>query len=143
MKIVVSNDQRRIHEFLSRTAGDFIPALDSRVDLVSYSQKLSRAAVNFFFRMSELDAAHAAVYTNRIDSGVAFLSSIAVDRQFRDSGVARELLKNVIAECRERRFRTLELEVGKNNSGAIRFYEGFGFRAQKLDGEMFRMTLLL
>ena len=143
MDAVISNDEKRILRFLTMTALDFVPPLDSRVDLVAYSRKLSRAAINLFYRVESVDAGHAAVYANQVESGVAFLSSIAVDRRFRGSGIARALLEQVIATCRERGFRTLELEVGHLNSSAIHLYQAFGFRTLEGSGEIRRMELAL
>ena len=55
------------------------------------------------------------------------INNIAVDKDFRNKGIASGILTNIIDKCKERNVATLFLEVSTENKGAIALYEKFGF----------------
>jgi ribosomal-protein-alanine acetyltransferase len=62
----------------------------------------------------------------------AELASIAVNPRDRRCGVAETLLNHTLRELRSRNVKTWWLMVGVENEAAIRFYERYGFKRQKL-----------
>jgi [ribosomal protein S18]-alanine N-acetyltransferase len=62
----------------------------------------------------------------------AELASIAVDPRDRRRGVAEALLNHTLAELRSRDIKNWWLMVGVENEAALRFYEKYGFKRQKM-----------
>jgi [ribosomal protein S18]-alanine N-acetyltransferase len=58
----------------------------------------------------------------------AHLANLATDPDHRSRGLARALLRDLLAEARRRRIATVWLEVRVGNAAAIRLYESHGFR---------------
>jgi ribosomal-protein-alanine N-acetyltransferase len=54
--------------------------------------------------------------------------NIAVDASHARTGIGKQLMATVLKESRRRFADRVLLEVRKSNTGAIRFYEGFGFK---------------
>ena len=54
--------------------------------------------------------------------------NVAVRREHRRRGYGDALLKKLIAECEARGAASIFLEVRQSNEGAIRLYEGLGFK---------------
>jgi ribosomal-protein-alanine N-acetyltransferase len=54
--------------------------------------------------------------------------NIAVDVAHARSGIGKQLMATVVKESRSCYATRVLLEVRKSNAGAIRFYEGFGFK---------------
>lgn len=54
--------------------------------------------------------------------------NIAVDAAHARSGIGKQLMATVVRESRYSYATRVLLEVRKSNAGAIRFYEGFGFK---------------
>jgi len=57
----------------------------------------------------------------------AHIASIAVLKEYRRRGIGRALMSELIKLLKLRQFGTVSLEVRKNNTSAIRFYESLGF----------------
>ncbi len=62
----------------------------------------------------------------------AELASIAVDPRHRRHGVGETMLNHTLRELRSRQVKTWWLMVGLENEAAIRFYEKYGFKRQKI-----------
>jgi RimJ/RimL family protein N-acetyltransferase len=61
---------------------------------------------------------------------VAYLGSLAVKPELHGSGVAREMIKDAIANLQATGAKRIELFVEVDNSRAIRFYEKIGFEIE-------------
>src|SRR5262245_9187324 len=59
---------------------------------------------------------------------VSEIYNIAVDVNHARLGIGKQLMTAVISESRKRLANKVVLEVRKSNSGAIRFYDSFGFQ---------------
>lgn len=57
----------------------------------------------------------------------AYITNVAVRGEHRRQGIARELLNQLIGECRDRGIDYITLEVRESNLGAQALYEGMGF----------------
>jgi ribosomal-protein-alanine N-acetyltransferase len=61
-------------------------------------------------------------------AGNSEVYNLAVDRSYARTGVGTQLMTAVMKESLRRYATRLLLEVRKSNAGAIRFYEGLGFK---------------
>lgn len=59
----------------------------------------------------------------------ATIEGVRVDRQFRGSGVGRDMFAWAIRRAHERRCHLVQLTTDKDRSKALRFYETLGFTA--------------
>lgn len=64
-----------------------------------------------------------------------FISNVAVQRNFRRMGIARQLLRTALDELRAHRARWALLNVRPNNPGAIALYAESGFEEIEMRGE--------
>lgn len=54
--------------------------------------------------------------------------NIAVHKDYRNKGIAKELVKEAINECKKRHIKGLTLEVREGNLKALNLYESLGFK---------------
>lgn len=75
-----------------------------------------------------------AVYLNRPELKVAFLSFIGLRPQFRGNGLGKILIDDCISICRaDCRFERIGLEVSVANDSALRFYKSLGFSVVEIN----------
>ena len=72
-------------------------------------------------------AGFSAFYANDTENRIAFLSMIAVKKDFRGLSIGRLLLEKTIEAAKQNNMEKLKLEVARDNAGAIRFYHNNGF----------------
>ena len=129
---VHDNDRARILAFLTRSDAWFEPGLSQRVDLVSYADKLAGRAANVFVQArapeGTKDIGHAAVYVDCSDGAGAFLSSFAIDPEWRGTNEASNLLSTVERFVRSQGCLHLRLEANEANGRALSFYEKLGYK---------------
>ncbi len=53
--------------------------------------------------------------------------NVVVDKVYREKGYGRELMRYLLSKAKERKLKSLALEVRESNERAIRFYEKVGF----------------
>jgi len=58
-----------------------------------------------------------------------YIDDLYVRPQFRRRGIGHRLLNDLVAECRRRGCKSLQVEVGKSNVAALSLYERFGLHA--------------
>lgn len=63
-----------------------------------------------------------------IVAGEAEILNLAVDPAHRRKGFGRQLVRQILTEWQKRSVQRIFLEVRESNSGAIKLYEGLGFR---------------
>lgn len=66
------------------------------------------------------------------------LVNLAVDAEWRNKGVGRQLVENAIAVTKEHNCHTLEVGTGDAGIGQLAFYQKCGFRMTHLDIDFFR-----
>ena len=69
----------------------------------------------------------AAFYANDLDTKTAFISFLAVDKQFRKRGGGTLLLSEICCACISLGMEKIRLEVNLENSAAIQLYRKKGF----------------
>ena len=90
---------KRIRTFLREVDDIIIPTLTNRVDIDGYACKLAFNADTIFIVKDACDIASCSIYCNLQD---AFISSIAVKREFLHTGIGTFMLNNVIEHSRKR-----------------------------------------
>lgn len=63
----------------------------------------------------------------KLDKDDYYLSDIAVDKEYRLRGVGTFILENALELARGKKCKRVVLDVYINNTGALNFYEKFGF----------------
>ncbi len=122
---------------------DFVPRLSDRVDVDAYSAKLIENAARFeAFAGTELVGLVAA-YCNDSSRQVAHVSNVSVLRQWQGRGVAHELLQLCVRHASNLGFARMELQVGIDNTDAIRLYARAGFCRVGTNGLFALMRLKL
>lgn len=69
------------------------------------------------------------------------VDDLYVQPQYRRLGVGRRLLDALVAECRARHCKALQVEVGRTNGAALALYERYGMRVAT-DGRVIASGLL-
>ena len=118
---------------LESCADDFY---NGTVDKTVLAKKLSQYGV---FKKATIDgeiAGFIGYYANDLESGMAYLSTIVISKNYQGRGIGTLLLRECLDDCRNRGMITCRLEVDKNNTSAITFYKRFGFVKEKEASEM-------
>ena len=121
----------------------FEPALSSRVNIRSYSQKLNDKAVRFEAWLGEQLVGLVASYCNEVDEGKAFVTSVSVTPEFQGQGIAFQLITQCIAYVRGLGFRQMELEVDYRSVAAVALYQKLGFNTLSSIGPKLIMSMNL
>lgn len=117
--------KKRIEKFLQDVDNEFVPSLGSRVDIPQYASKLARLAETVFIMdNSRADIASCSIYCNQSN---AYISSIAVKKQYQGQGVGSMLMKEVICHVKGK-CKAIVLHVHRENQSAICYYKKNGFR---------------
>jgi len=118
---------KRIHRFLIKISDDFVPPLKQKVDLKEYTLKLLNNAIIQTAVEKEKIVGLIAFYCNNLDTKIAYISIIGVNKNYRGRGIGNKLLKNAINYIRSNGFREIELETWENSSAQNLYIKnGFG-----------------
>jgi ribosomal protein S18 acetylase RimI-like enzyme len=136
-----SASQQQIAEHLSLCDAGFVPPLSSRVEIENYARKISSNAVKFEAWMDESLVGLVALYCNDAGHRLAYITNVSVLGRSRGKRIASHLIERCIEYLRDAEFETVELEVDKDNTAAVRIYERYGFLVNKSDGRTVAMRL--
>ena len=111
------------------------------VDVQSYVDKiLQNATVVPYYRSNALEG-FIAYYSNDPKGYFSFLTMILVSTDAQGTGIGNLLLELSIKDLKNRKFKTYELEVLRNNKKAISLYQKHGFELNEMRGELMVMKL--
>jgi ribosomal protein S18 acetylase RimI-like enzyme len=116
--------QGDVLHLLKRGNDDFIPSIDSVVDLTNYSMKLSENAFFILAKYGDCIIGCIAFYYNHGGLFI-YISHFWVSHLFQKQHIGSKMLDKLIS-CANGCYVDILLEVFKENS-AIRFYERNGF----------------
>jgi ribosomal protein S18 acetylase RimI-like enzyme len=131
-----SENDIRLH--LEACNSQFIPPLDTQVDLVQYAKKLFRKAVTF----EALAGLVAAYFTDKTDKN-AFITNVSLLKEYRNQGLASKLMDNCIDYAGKNNIASIRLEVNRNNITALKLYEKYHFKQDQCVKDLVVMTLQL
>lgn len=109
----------------------FPRSISSRVDsLESHARKLAAHACVYRATKEGSLAGFVAFYANDTASATGFLTHLAVDPQFRGTGVGQALMQQCIFTSKSEGMGQIRLEVDSINESAIAFYRSLGFTVE-------------
>lgn len=132
--------QGRVLEFLMDIDEIMIPCISERMNLEEYALKLSKRAETLFVSIGDSDVASCSVYCNR---DVAFISSIAVKKEFARQSVGMNMMHEVKAYVCYKGCGKIRLEVYEKNYGAIAYYRKNGFFCESRNGQWIIMECFI
>ena len=131
----------QVASHLSRCDVDFEPLLSARVDIAEYSEKIVDNAMRFEAWAGGALVGLVAAYCNDSERRTAYITNVSVCREWQGGGVASRLLVRCIEYVNEQRFKRIELEVDRENFGAIKLYEKYDFTVNSVNGSAVVMHL--
>ncbi|HGY2267681.1 GNAT family N-acetyltransferase [Morganella morganii] len=129
-----------ILDFMITIDNYFTPPLSTRLHLPDFADKLYRNANLTCNKFNGMLISLSAIYVNKNES---FLTLLAVHNNFRGKNIASQLLSYNINTLIELNIPSIKLEVYKNNTKAISFYEKFNFNIVNETEHSFFMLLKL
>lgn len=133
--------QAEIVDHLWRCDADFVPPLSSRVEIRSYTHKITSNATRFEAWAGGALIGLLAAYCNDSERRNSYITSVSVLRGWKSGEVASRLLGRCIGHLQELGFEHIELEVDGENTGAISLYEKKGFLIKRVIGRAAIMHL--
>ena len=107
---------------------DGLPPLQGEEAYVdSVSEKIAANGIVYCILANMKRIGFFSIYANDHTTKTAFISFIAIGRQYRNSGYGSSLLNKAILTAKENHMETLKLEVLKYNTNAQHFYKKHGF----------------
>jgi len=119
--------EEQIAAHLALCDARFVPPLSSRLQIREYAHKICTHGMRFEAWEEGSLVALVAMYCNRVDQGLAYITNVSVLEEWLGEHVASHLLERAVHYLKERKFEDVELEVDERNHKAIRLYERHGF----------------
>lgn len=122
-------NSKQVYEHISRC--NFDPPLHTYLNLDSYIDKILKNANRFECWDAGSLVGLVAVYCNDYTNHRSFVTLVSVDNDHQRQGIAKTLMAEAQDYCRANEFKTMALEVYRNNMPAIHLYEKDGFAVEK------------
>ena len=113
------------HQLLNDFDQMFSPALSSHIDIERFSEKLSKYAFFILCRSDDEVVGYIAFYENK-ETQTSYIPSICVKDSYRAKGLASQMMDYLVQQSPDD-IEKISLEVRKNNSSALKYYERNGF----------------
>ncbi len=133
-------NKKEIYLHLIQCNDEFIPKLDTRVNIEEYSNKIEQFAITFEAWNNEQLVGMIATYLNQ-ENELGFITNVSVLKDYMGAGIASKLLEMCINYVANKNFKNIQLEVGNSNIPAINFYKKYNFVAIEKQEETFIMNL--
>lgn len=118
---------------------DFVPSLDSLVDIEAYARKLASKSTRIE-AWYEGEIVGLAAFYGPFAGQKGFLSSLSVIPAHRRKGIAEMLLLEAEHQLASRGVEVFELQVGALNKSARGFYDRLGYKIIRSGTEMIRLA---
>lgn len=123
---IKTSTENDVHLHLCNCNDSFVPPLNTRINLTDYSKKIYDNAITFeAWNDKELIALIASYFNKENDFG--FITNVSVIKEYIGTGIASELLKMCIEYATNQHYKSIKLEVIKDNIPAINFYKKYNF----------------
>lgn len=139
------NDINEIENIVNEFDNEFDPKISIIVgDLRQYSMKLYKYAKTIVLSNDNDNVGFASFYCNDNIDKTAFLSQIAVKKQYSGNGLGNILLSNAERISKENGMEYMKLEVYNHNTFAINFYlkNNYEFTSEKLEKSKYMIKKL-
>jgi len=132
-----------IEKHLQRCSGDFIPPLETYVDIAQYSNKIRSNATTVEAWVGNNLIGVIGIYINDEKKESAFITSVSVERDYSGIGLAKLLLGKCIELVRNYNYHIIKLEVNAQNEKAIKLYDKYGFKKISSAQGIIKMEVIL
>ncbi|MDD2494719.1 MAG: GNAT family N-acetyltransferase [Tissierellia bacterium] len=116
-----------IENHLIKCSTDFMPPLETYIDIASYAIKLEKLAYRLEAWVGEELISLVACYLNNDETKEGFISNVSTLNSYQGKGIAKSMLDCLFKYATQKKIKTLSLEVYKYNNKAIDFYTSIGF----------------
>lgn len=109
---------------------NFIPPLDTRVELMEYTNKLVVQSITFEAWNDKLLVGLIAVYFNQMDINgrkIGYVSNVSTMLECAGQGIATQLMIMCLKYATQNKVNEISLEVNSSNIIAIGLYKKLGF----------------
>jgi ribosomal protein S18 acetylase RimI-like enzyme len=107
---------------------DFIPPLSSRVDIISYVDRLIARSVFFEAWDGSKLVGMVNAYLNDMNSQTGFITNVSILKTYTRMGIASTLLEKCFEYALKCGYKRIKLEVAQENNPAIELYSKMGFK---------------
>lgn len=123
-----------LSSFLKRINYDFPIPLDKKVNIDEYVKKILKGTIKVY-KCNNKILGLVAGYTENIINNSAYISIVAVDKEFRGQGIANLLIKEFINDCIMKNIESINLYTHSTNINAIKMYKRLGFEENKVQNK--------
>ncbi|MBA3704781.1 MAG: GNAT family N-acetyltransferase [Bacteroidetes bacterium] len=131
--------KEEIYLHLKECNNNFIPALDQKVSVKDYSEKIAEKAVTFEAWADNILVGLVAAYFNDSENRVGYITNVSITMNQSGKGIASELINRCMKYARQKNFKEIKLEVFKNNNKAIQLYKKLNFTSVEIKNDMVQM----
>ena len=125
----------QIEAFLRAVDRTFPVPLSEKQELSAYARKLYEHATLCVVQVDDRIVSMVAGYTENLIDDRAYIAIVATLPEARGQGTARQLVREFIRICAEKRIRAVHLYAVPENTAAMRLYQSLGFRTLQLENE--------
>ena len=146
MTLEKTNDFALIREAIGKLEHNVYPSLSDRnISLDLYSQKLAKYAEVWILKgPQDTQEGILAGYLNDSETGLAYITYMAINEKYRGMRVGDRLLSAYLQEAEQKGMRFCKLEINTENRIGIKFYQSKGFQIlEKSDHETYYMIKAL
>lgn len=136
-------DLESIHSYLVERNNDFSPPLSAKVDLYKYASKMFNNATIYTVDYQDSIIGMTGCYTNNFQTLEAYITNTSIHPSYYGTGLATELMKYCIKDVSSKGFKTIKLEVHKENLRAINFYKKMGFEIIEDDSKSSNFYMIM
>ncbi len=104
----------------------FLQKIEEKYDINKYIKKIYSKAVLYECWHEKFLIGLIAIYEDK-NLMSAFITNVSVINSFQKKEIATNLLSNAIEELQKHNYKTINLEVDKNNTKALNLYKKLGF----------------
>lgn len=123
MEIIINRlSYQSTNSLLEEFDKEFTPFLSSKLNLISYSAKLSENAMFLLCIQKEHRIGYIAFYENKPENFI-FITSFCIKHDYRGKSIAHNLIKELCDYSIKRKYKKIILEVRCDNERALHFYK--------------------
>lgn len=120
-------DLESIHSYLINRNNDFTPPLSEKLDIYEFASKMFKYANIYTVSYQDSIVGMTGCYANNFKTLEAYITNTSIHPSYYGTGLASELMKFCIKDISSKGFKSIKLEVHKDNARAINFYKKMGF----------------
>jgi ribosomal protein S18 acetylase RimI-like enzyme len=135
--------QKDIQEYLEENSSAFVPALFGRIDIKEFSMKIYEKAIHFYAFDNGIVVGFLAAYFNHPQKEFGYITTFSTLPNFQNQGIASKILEQVMIFAKINSFKSLQLEVHKDNIKAINFYKKRNFNLKEVKEKSYLLEVLI